>query len=100
MSARFDPEVMEHLEKLCRQHLMREADRLPSAAAARLSLGESMAFARPGQNPVAVFREDVSALQSRHGSKDSDSREHSDDAPEDFANENILQPRRLSLRVF
>jgi hypothetical protein len=98
MSARFDPEVMEHLEKLYRQHVMKDSDRLPPAAAARLSVGESVAFASPGQNPVAVFQEDISALQSRH--EDSDSREHSDDAPEDFTNENILQPRRLSLRVF
>ena len=100
MSARFDPEVMEQLEKLYRQHLMNESERLPSVAAARLSIGESMAFAGPGQNPAAVFHEDLSVLQSRHDSKDSDSRELSDEAPEDFANENILQPRRLSLRVF
>jgi hypothetical protein len=98
MSARFDPEVMEQLETLYRQHLMKES--LPPVAAARLSIGESMAFASPGQNPAAVFHEDVSALQSRCDSKDSDSRELSDEAPEDFANENILQPRRLSLRVF
>ena len=100
MSARFDREVMEQLEKLHHQYLTQESIRRPSVAAARLSVGESVAFASPGQNPVAVFHEDVSALQSRYDSMDSDPREHSDDAPEDFAKENILQPRRLSLRVF
>lgn len=75
MSARFDPEVMEHLEKLYRRHLAKESVQPPSVAAARLSIGESVAFASPGQNPVAVFHENVS-------------------------NENILRPRRLSLRVF
>jgi hypothetical protein len=99
MSARFDSEVMEHLEKLHRQHLTGESVRLPCAAA-RLSEGESVAFASPGQNPVAAFHEDLSALQSRYDSKDSDSRARLDDVPEDFANEKILQPRRLSLRVF
>ncbi len=51
---------MEHLEKLYRRHLAKESVQPPSVAAARLSIGESVAFASPGQNPVAVFHENVS----------------------------------------
>ena len=101
MSARFDAEVMEYLEKLYREQLSQESARPPSAGVARMSFGERAAFASPGQNPVAVFQEDISALQRRMNSDDVDSLNYgSSDVVEDLANEKILQPRKLSLRVF
>ena len=109
MSARFDKEIMEHLDKLFRKQC-EETARSPRGAAARMSIGERAAFAAPGQNPAAVFQEDASALRGRNDSKDSpspleegsDEGQHFgvDDASEDFPADEILQPRRLSLRVF
>lgn len=101
MNARFDREVMEHLDALYHQHLINEAARSPRGGAARMSVGECAAFASPGQNP-AVFHKNVSALQSENTSEDfaSPLQGLSDDALEELTNEEILQPRRLSLRVF
>ena len=102
MSARFDTEVMEHLDKLYRQHVINESARTARGASARMSLGESAAFASPGQNAVAMFRESVSTPLSESNSDDFDllSQSLTDDVSEDFPGEKILQPRRLSLRVF
>ncbi len=101
MNARFDTEVMEHLDKLYHQHLINLAAHSPRGGAARMSAGECAAFASPGQNP-AVFHKNVSARQTENQSEAFDSllQSFSDDGPEDFTNEEILQPRRLSLRVF
>lgn len=102
MSAHFDTEVMEQLDKLYREHLSELSAQPPCGAAARLSLGESAAFAIPGQNPVAMFRENLSALPSENESEEfaSPLPSVSDEVAEDFPDGKILQPRKLSLRVF
>ena len=102
MSARFDTEVMQHLEKLYRQHVLNESAGAPGVGAARMSTGENVAFAFSGQNPRAMFHENIAALQSGTEAQESASplQDLLDDEREDFTNEKILQPRRLSLRVF
>ncbi len=102
MSARFDTEVMQYLKKRYRQHVLNESARAPGVGAARMSMGENVAFAFPGQNPMAMFHENTSALQSGTEAQQSVSPLQGllDDEREDFTNEKILQPRRLSLRVF
>lgn len=95
MSARFDTEVMEHLEKLYQDYLSNPSVR-PAAEGARRSVGEGMAFASPGQNPAALFRDDLPIVQSPRSEGD----ELADDVTEDLTDEKILQPRKLSLRVF
>lgn len=89
MSARLDSEVMEQLEKLYRQHVIEKVAHLSRNAAARVSDSNKILFVPPGQNATAVF------LQFHQETVDEfvDSTDH-------FTEEKILQPRRLSLRVF
>jgi hypothetical protein len=89
MSARFDSEVMMHLDRLYRQHLIDEVAQLSRHAAARVSNSDEILFVPPGQNAASAFQqfhEDASIKP--------------DEAGGNFSGEKILQPRKLSLRVF
>lgn len=88
MSARFDSEVMFHLEKMYQEHLINEAVR-PSRRAARVSDSNQVLFVPPGQNASAALERFHEVASDEIG-----------DSAERFAKEEILQPRRLSLRVF
>ena len=89
MSARFDGEVMGHLEKLYRQHVIEKVAQFSRNTAARVSDSDKILFVPPGQNAAAFF------VQFHQEALDEFA-----EAAEHFAEEKILQPRRLSLRVF